>query len=57
MITVDAELPLDSPRDFGLAEFCEKCLLCVVKCPAKAIPEKPLWWRGVYKRKINDLKC
>jgi ferredoxin len=57
MISVDAELPLDSPRDFGLAEFCEKCLLCAAKCPAKAIPEKPLWWRGVYKRKINDLKC
>jgi ferredoxin len=57
MITVDAELPLDSPRDLGLAEFCEKCLLCVAKCPAKAIPERPLWWRGVYKRKINDLKC
>ncbi len=57
MITVDAELPLDSPRDLGLAEFCERCLLCVAKCPAKAIPEKPLWWRGVYKRKINDLKC
>lgn len=57
MITVDAELPLDEPRDLGLAEFCEKCLLCVKKCPAKAIPEKPVWWRGVYKRKINDLKC
>jgi ferredoxin len=57
MITVDAELPLDEPRDLGLAEFCEKCLLCVAKCPAKAIPKKPVWWRGVYKRKINDLKC
>ena len=57
MITVDAELPLDEPRDYGLAEFCERCLLCVAKCPAKAIPERPMWWRGVYKRKINDLKC
>jgi ferredoxin len=57
MITVDAELPLDGPADRGLAEFCEKCLLCVAKCPAKAIPERPMWWRGVYKRKINDLKC
>jgi len=57
LITVDAELPLDEPRNYGLAEFCEKCLLCVAKCPAKAIPENPLWWRGVYKRKLNDLKC
>lgn len=57
LITVDADLPLDEPRDYGLAELCESCLLCVAKCPAKAIPEKPMWWRGVYKRKINDLKC
>ena len=57
LITVDADLPLDEPRDYGLAEFCERCLLCVAKCPAKAIPEKPMWWRGVYKRKLNDLKC
>ena len=57
LITVDAELPLDESRDYGLAEFCENCLLCAKKCPARAIPEEPLWWRGVYKRKINDLKC
>jgi ferredoxin len=57
LIIVDAALPLDEPRNRGLAEFCENCLLCVAKCPAKAIPEKPMWWRGVYKRKINDLKC
>lgn len=57
MITVDADLPLDYPGDHGIARFCESCLLCIEKCPAKAIPEKPLWWRGVYKRKINDLKC
>jgi ferredoxin len=57
MITVDADLPLDQPADYGIAGFCEECLLCIKKCPAKAIPEEPIWWRGVYKRKINDLKC
>jgi hypothetical protein len=57
LITVDADLPPDEPVDLGIARFCEECLICVAKCPAKAIPEKPLWWRGVYKRKINDLKC
>jgi Pyruvate/2-oxoacid:ferredoxin oxidoreductase delta subunit len=57
MITVDSDLPLDEPRDFGVAAFCEQCLLCVDKCPARAIPREPLWWRGVYKRKVNDLKC
>ncbi len=57
LITVDADLPLDEPKDYGIAEFCEKCLLCVRKCPGKAIPEEPMWWRGVYKRKLNDLKC
>ena len=57
MITVDEELPLDEPVDLGIAAFCEQCLLCVEKCPAGAIPRQPLWWRGVYKRKVNDLKC
>lgn len=57
MITVDADLPPDGPADFGLAAFCEECLLCVKKCPARAIPERPLWWRGVYKRKVDDLRC
>lgn len=56
-ISVDAELPLDEPVDLGIASFCEECLLCVRKCPAKAIPSEPLWWRGVYKRKVNDLRC
>jgi ferredoxin len=57
MITVDADLPPDGPADHGLAAFCDNCLLCVKKCPARAIPEKPLWWRGVYKRKVDDLRC
>lgn len=57
MLTVDADLSPDEPADFGLAAFCEDCLLCVKKCPARAIQEKPLWWRGVYKRKVDDLRC
>ncbi len=57
LITVDAQLPLDEPVDLGVTAFCEECLLCVAKCPAGAIPERPLWWRGVYKRKVNDLRC
>ncbi len=57
LVTVDAELPPDEPVDLGVAAFCEECLLCVAKCPAGAIPEQPLWWRGVYKRKVNDLRC
>ena len=57
MIAIDSPLPVDEPARTGLADFCENCLLCVRKCPAGAIPEEPLWWRGVYKRKIDDLKC
>ena len=57
MIVVDSELPLDEPVDLGVAELCDACLLCARKCPAGAIPSEPLWWRGVRKRKINDLKC
>jgi len=57
LVSIDADLPLDNPVDFGISRFCEGCLLCIAKCPGKAIPAEPLWWRGVYKRKINDLKC
>ncbi|MFH1150002.1 MAG: 4Fe-4S dicluster domain-containing protein [Actinomycetota bacterium] len=56
-ITLDAELPLDAPVDLGVAAFCDECLLCVDRCPAGAIPRERVWWRGVYKRKVNDVRC
>ncbi len=36
-ITTDLPLVPDQPVDFGLQEFCQKCLRCAVNCPSKAI--------------------
>jgi reductive dehalogenase len=39
VVTTDLPLEPDNPVDFGLQEFCEKCLKCAVECHAKAIPD------------------
>jgi len=36
-VTTDLPLLPDKPVDFGLQEFCRKCLKCAVECPANAI--------------------
>jgi len=36
-VTTDLPLEPDKPVDFGLQEFCQKCLKCAVECPANAI--------------------
>jgi ferredoxin len=39
VVTTDLPLEPDKPIDFGLQEFCEKCLKCAVECHSHAIPE------------------
>lgn len=36
-ITTDLPLVPDMPVDFGLQEFCQKCMKCAVECPSGAI--------------------
>lgn len=37
VVTTDLPLEPDKPIDFGLQEFCQKCLKCARECPSKAI--------------------
>ncbi|MFC2070850.1 reductive dehalogenase [Chloroflexota bacterium] len=37
VVTTDLPLIPDKPIDFGLQDFCEKCLKCAVDCPSNAI--------------------
>jgi len=37
VVTTDLPLEPDKPIDFGLQEFCEKCMKCAEACPASAI--------------------
>jgi len=39
VVTTDLPLDPDKPIDFGLQEFCEKCLKCAKECHANAIPK------------------
>jgi ferredoxin len=57
MISIDADIEPDEPRDFNMAAYCDACRRCIKACPGKAIPEERVWWRGVFKRKINDTLC
>jgi ferredoxin len=38
-VATDLPLAVDKPVDFGLQDFCEKCKICAVTCPARAIPQ------------------
>jgi ferredoxin len=54
------DLPLieDEPIDFGLTEFCNKCMKCAKNCPTKAISfEKPKMFNGVLQWGHNENKC
>jgi ferredoxin len=57
MISVDANLEPDEPSDFGISDYCEDCLLCVYGCPGRALSEEKMWWRGVYKHKLDPVRC
>ena len=37
VVTTDLPLRPDKPIDFGLQEFCQKCMKCAIECPSKAI--------------------
>ena len=41
VVTTDLPLALESPIDFGLQDFCEKCMKCARECPVSAIPFGP----------------
>ncbi|MBT5047924.1 MAG: reductive dehalogenase [Rhodospirillaceae bacterium] len=37
VITTDLPLEIDKPIDFGLQDFCNKCMKCANECPCNAI--------------------
>jgi len=64
-VITDMPLVPDSPIRFGVAEFCEACMLCAEHCPSAAITEGSRTWEGkspsnnpgTYKWYINSEKC
>jgi ferredoxin len=57
MLTTDAPLELDEPVDYGLEGVCDKCQICVRRCPVGAIPNQRKEYRGVTKAKLNTKRC
>ncbi len=59
-VVVTTNLPLtpDKPIDFGLQDFCEKCLKCARECPCHAIPFGPkVMFNGYETWKPDAEKC
>jgi len=57
-VATDLPLMVDNPVDFGLQDFCSKCLICAEACPAGAIPtgDKAVV-RGIRRWHFDGEKC
>lgn len=56
-LSTDAPLQHDKARDFGIGGLCDKCQVCVRRCPGRAIPKRRVHHRGVFKYKIVPERC
>lgn len=58
VITTDMPLAADAPIDFGLQDFCSKCVKCARECPPQAIPYgEKLMFNGYESWKQDPMKC
>ncbi len=57
MLTTDAPLAMGDAVDYGLHGICDRCQVCVHRCPVGAIPKRRKMHRGVEKIKINQKRC
>ncbi len=58
VITTDMPLAFDKPIDFGLQDFCEKCLKCARECPVSAITFGPkIFYNGYETWKPDVQNC
>lgn len=57
VMSTNAPLVMDQPVDYGLEGICDRCQVCVKRCPAGAIPAVRKESRGVVKAKLNTKRC
>jgi len=59
LAAVSTDLPLlaDSPREFGVDDYCMRCEACNNACPVGAITTAKQWVRGVRKYYVDFDKC
>jgi ferredoxin len=53
----DPPLEFDAPADYGLEGICDRCQVCVRRCPVGAIPSARREHRGVTKITLNTKRC
>ena len=57
VIITDAPVIHDEPIDYAINQSCEKCQVCVNRCPSNALAKDKAWWRGAKKNKISYKWC
>jgi len=57
VLTTNAPLLHDEPKDFGIEGVCDRCKICVRQCPVGAITTVRKEHRGITKAKINTKRC
>jgi epoxyqueuosine reductase len=57
VLTTNAPLVCDEPVDYGIEGVCDRCQICVRRCPVGAIPNHRSEHRGIVKAKLNTKRC
>ena len=57
LLTTNAPLVFDEPVDYGIEGVCDRCQICVRRCPVGAIPNHRSEHRGITKAKLNTKRC
>jgi epoxyqueuosine reductase QueG len=58
VVLTDMPLVPDKPIDFGLQDFCKKCLICADYCPGNAISHGEKTMHNGYETwKLNEQRC
>ena len=56
VVTTDLPLAVDKPIDFGLQDFCNRCLKCARECPSRSISDGSKEIRNGYEKWPNNMK-
>jgi len=57
VLTTNAPLLHDEPKDSGIDGVCDRCKICVRQCPVGAITSVRKEHRGITKANINTERC
>jgi len=56
-VLTNLELKADTPLDFGLEAFCDRCALCLINCPMQSIKHKKRRVNGRLFYRFDEERC